>query len=87
MGKTTIKFDVRREGIAELLVSEGLNRDIKRRAEAVAAQARANYADMPIVVDDMTTDRVRYRVVGKHPKARAVEAKHRLLGQALDAAR
>ena len=87
MNKTTIKFDVNRKGIAALLVCGEVKADVKRRAEAVAAAARAAYSDMPIVVDDMTGNRARYRVVGKHPKAKAVEAKHRLLGTALDAAK
>ena len=82
-----VDFKIVHAGIAELLVSEGVKADLKRRAEAVADKARSTYPDLPIVVDDMTGVRARYRVVGKHPKAKAVEAKYRLLGSSLDAAK
>jgi hypothetical protein len=81
----SIKFKPDHAGIGELLRSQGVQDDLKARAERVAAAARAE-TDMPILVDNMTGKRARYRIVAHHPKALRVEAKHRLLGRAIDAA-
>jgi hypothetical protein len=86
-GTIKVKFVPRREGIRELLVSEGVKKDIEGRAERVAAAARSAYPDIEILVEDRTGNRARFRVVANHPKALRVEAKHRLLGKALEAAR
>ena len=86
-GKTTIKFEVRREGIAELLVSKDVQRELEVRAGRVEAAARAAYPDMEYLVQNMTGRRARYWVIAHEAKAKAVEAKHRVLGNAMDAAR
>jgi hypothetical protein len=82
-----IRFKVNRAGIRDLLKSEGVKADLKARAERVAAAARAQ-TDMPIKVEGAHGRiRARYHVVADAPEARAVEAKTRLLGRAMDAAR
>lgn len=85
------------EGIRALLVEEGVQHDLMERAGrvAAAAQERAPMVDgtpgseqMPIYqVDARSASRARALVVADHPAALAVEAKYRLLGGALDAAR
>jgi hypothetical protein len=87
MSATIIKFDVNHKGIGELLVCDGLQRDIKARADRVVAAARAAYPDMEYKVDNMTGRRARYWVIADEPKGMNVEAKHRVLGNAMDAAR
>jgi hypothetical protein len=86
-GTIKIKFVPRREGFRELLVSEGVVAEIRERAERVGAAARSAYPDIEILVEDRTGRRARYRVIANHPKAKRVEAKHRLLGNAMEAAR
>ena len=58
-----IRFDPNRQGIRELLTSPGAKEEIRTRAERVAAAAQAAYPEIPILVDDMTGRRARYRVV------------------------
>ena len=82
----TLRLEIRNEGIAELLVSPEVKALIKRKAEAVAAKA-AGETDMPILVEDRTGKRARYRVFVDDVEAKRVEAKTRLLGRAIDAAR
>ena len=81
-----MRLTILNAGIGELLRSEGVKADIKRRAEAVGAAARAQ-TDMPILVEDWSGVRARYRIVADAPEAKLVEAKDRLLGRAIDAAR
>lgn len=83
----TIDFKPDRAGIRELLKSPEIKADLKARAERVAAAARSN-TDMPIEVEEASGSiRARYHVIAKHPKAKAEEAKTRLLGRAIDSAR
>jgi hypothetical protein len=92
---TELKVDP--DGLRELLTSREVAEDLDRRGQAVAAAARhqgvtvegePGKVPLPIVVHTETTgSRARTTVVADHPSGLAVEAKHRLLGGALDAAR
>lgn len=82
----TFRLTILNAGIGELLRSAGVKADIAARAERVGAAARSE-TTMPILVEDKTGVRARYRVVADAPEARATEAKTRLLGRAIDAAR
>ena len=82
----TLRLKILNEGIGELLRSEGVKADIAARAERVAAAARGE-TTMPILVEDKTGVRARYRIVADAPEAKAIEAKTRLLGRAIDSAR
>ena len=94
----TTRFAFNTAGLRELLTSREVAADLDRRGQAVAAAARSqgvmvegeepgNIA-LPIEVHtDTTGPRARTTVVAAHPAGLAVEAKHRLLGGALDAAR
>lgn len=90
------KVDINPDGIRELLRSADVEADITRRAEAVASAARSQNIrvsgepgadELPINVRvHRGPNRVSARVAVDHPAGLAVEAKHRLLGRALDAA-
>lgn len=82
----TFRIKVLNAGIGELLRSEGVQANLAARAERVAAAARGE-TTMPILVENKTGVRARYRVVADAPEAKLIEAKTRLLGRALDAAR
>jgi hypothetical protein len=83
-------------GVRDLLRSAEVEADITRRAEAVADAARSQNIrvsgvpgadELPIRVRvHRGPNRVSARVAVDHPAGLAVEAKHRLLGRALDAA-
>jgi protein involved in temperature-dependent protein secretion len=88
------RFVLKRTGVATLLHSPGVRRDVGQRAERVADQARriapkvsGNYAEH---IDAWTEDN-RSRVVGRAGSdveyATKVEAAHRVFGRAIDAAR
>jgi len=81
-----LRFVHNPQGIGELLRSQGVKAHIAARAEKVAAAARTE-TDMEILVEDHSGSRARYRVVADAPEAKAVEAKTRLLGRSIDAAR
>lgn len=82
----SIRIKINNKGIGDLLRSEGVKAHIKERAERVA-EAASSATDMEILVEDRTGTRARYRVFANSPKAKAVEAKDRVLGSAIDAAR
>jgi hypothetical protein len=104
-----VRIDLNGEGIRELLVSDGVSREIEARAERVSGAANTRYDAIGVGQRDagaegvasssdptnITTSvhmgagktRARARVVADHPAARAIEAKHRVLGQSMDAAK
>ena len=90
MPKTKVVLD--RAGMRALLLDDGVRAELRRRAERVAAQARATapvetgaYRD-GITVFDATTDRAVVRVGSTARHAPLVEAKTGNLARALDAA-
>lgn len=87
-------------GMVEILLSPGVKADLGRRAEAVrsAAESDASWDQLvsgvpgdetiPVaVVVERHGDRNVAQVRANHPAALAVEAKHRVLGRSIDAAR
>lgn len=84
-------------GLTEILRSREVLADLERRAERVAAAAAAvgvrvsgdpGADELPIkVTSRIGSKRAVARVIVAHPAGLAVEAKHRLLGRAMDAAR
>lgn len=93
----SIRFEPNDAGVAELLNSAGVHADINRRGEAMRAAAESAASgilvegepgDEPVSVEgEMGGDsRARYTLAITHPSGLAVEAKHRILGGALDAA-
>jgi hypothetical protein len=96
----TIRFVRSPAGMVELLLSPGVKADLERRANAVrdAAEADGSWDRQVSGVpgDESIPYRVRVerhgdrnvaQVSGEHPASLAVEAKHRVLGRAIDAAR
>jgi hypothetical protein len=79
-------------GVGELLKSGGVDAQLRPRAEAVAARARASAPvasgayRASIRVERHVTDRVHYTVVADVAYANVVEFATRNLGRALDAA-
>lgn len=92
---TRIKLN--RRGMRDLLRSDDVQRDLARRAAAVAAQVEAagirvegvpGRIPLPVAVDvSAGAERARARVVLDHPSGAAVEAKHGILTSSIDAAR
>lgn len=89
MAKTKVKLIS--PGVQALLNDSGVRADLHRRAEAVAAAARASapvasgaYRDS-IHVEDATTDRAVVRVVAGSSHAMLVESKTGNLAKALGA--
>lgn len=79
-------------GMQKLLEDDGVRKELNRRAEQVAQQARltapvdsGEYRDS-IAVREVTTDRAGARVVSTAPHGLLVEAKTGNLARALDAA-
>jgi hypothetical protein len=76
----------------DLLRSDGVARELHRRMVAVRSAAVGarddtyEYEKSLEVVDDLTRDRARSRVVADVPYALAREARDRTLGRAMDAA-
>lgn len=96
----TVQFRPNLAGYRELLLSAGVAADLERRAERVQAAAANDpswdQAVSGIPGDEAVPYRVRVerhrdrnvaQVVGEHPAALNVEAKHRVLGRAIDHAR
>lgn len=88
----TRRFQRNSRGFDELLKADFIRDDLTRRAEAIAAQARATapvktgaYRDSIKVVQD-TSDRAVARVIATDRKAPLVEAKTGNLSRARDAA-
>lgn len=82
-------------GIKRLRASGEVDQMLERRADRVAAAARAAYAGLgeEIGVDvvqegsDTKAPRARVAVIARSANALQLEAKHRVLGGSLDAAR
>lgn len=96
----SVRIELNGDGIRELLGSDGVQAMLTNKAEAVAEAARSRgitvgptgdgsgEVRLPIEAKATgTAARARAIVVSDHPAALAVEAKHRLLGGSLDAAR
>lgn len=94
------RFVRRPAGFVEVLLSPQVAAELQRRAEAVqqAAESDPSWDQLVSGVpgDEVIPYRVRVerhgdrnvaQVVGDHPAAAAVEAKHRVLGRSIDAAR
>lgn len=90
-----VKYTHNSAGMRELLISLGVEKMLHGRAERVAEAAQAHYdsEDQPhtgeVVVEvdsGVGPGRVHATVVAKHPAALAIEARHRILGGAIDAA-
>lgn len=92
MGRFRVRLNDK--GMDNLLHSEGVEDDLLKRGEAVATQARqlapvvsgAYRAGIEAVADDHPT-RVAVHVSSSVPYAAIVEARLRVLGRAIDAAR
>ncbi len=89
-----LSLRLRRRGVVDLLQGSGTRDEMERRAKAVAreAQSRApvvtgEYRDSIVAVVEPRSDRNVGRVYAQVPYAAVVEAKHRTLGRAIDAAR
>lgn len=102
-----VRIELNGEGIRELLLSNEVAADLKRRGDAVKAAAEGRYAELPVgardkgqpdgvketeiipvtVTEPSRTNRAAVVISGDHPAAQAVESKHRVLGQSIDAAR
>lgn len=93
----SIRIQMDRAGVGDLLKSDAVQQMLNRKAAAVAATARSRApmvngepgkVKLPIESRPARTgSRARAIVEADHPAALAVEAKHRLLGGSLDAAR
>lgn len=96
----SVKFVRNSAGFVEILLSPEVAADLERRANAVAQAAESDATwDQHVsgVPGDETIpyrvrverhgDRNVAQVTGTHPAAAAVEAKHRILGRNIDAAR
>lgn len=91
------RVEVNGKGLRELLRSQEVRADLARRAEAVAARVRGagimvngepGTDPLPVkVTSDIGPGRARAQVAITHPSGMAVEAKHRILGSSVDAAR
>ncbi len=80
---STSKFKLRRAGVRELLRSEGVLRDLERRARDVAAQAGPGH----VVDSKIGRNRARVAVLAVTADARLAEATDRNLTRAINAAR
>ena len=84
-----------RRGIQQLRASRGVDKELERRAGNMASVAEAVYRmlghDVQVEVlqaaSDTNEPRARVAVIARHPAALNIEAKHRVLGGSLDAAR
>lgn len=95
MAVSSVRFELERGGVGELLASSEMQKLLDAKANAVADAARArgvmvegDQVALPVKAESRpTSTRARARVVLDHPAGLAVEAKHRLLVGSLDAAR
>lgn len=90
---TNVRIELNRAGIREILKSPEVAAELHRRAERVAAAARASapvesgaYLAGIEVVDEVHKDRVVSRVYAKAPHSHLVEANTGNLARSLDAA-
>jgi len=90
---TRLKANIR--GIREVRSSREVDKELERRAGNMASVAEAVYRmlghDVQVEVlqaaSDTNEPRARVAVIARHPAALRIEAKHRVLGGSLDAAR
>lgn len=91
-----LKFRLKRSGVRELLLSAGVAKDLQARADRVADKAKTIAPTGPPTLHykqeiDSWVVKHKDRVVaraGSHVNyATSVEAKHRVLGRSIDAAR
>lgn len=86
------KVKLNRAGVGAMLKSPEMAAEMLRRAEAVAAAARASAPvdsgeyQAGIHAESVTTDRAVGRAIASAPHSAIVEAKTRNLGSAIDAA-
>lgn len=79
-------------GMSELLKSDGVRRELTRRAERVLDAARADTHDdtgayeAGLHIEQDTTDRAAVRVVSGDWKGHILEARYGILSRSLDAA-
>lgn len=78
-----IRWEMNKKGVAALLRSPGVKRDLKDRADRIALAAGAGVKGY--VWDGF--DRSRARVVTTTPEADFRQARHRTLSRAIDAGR
>lgn len=83
----SIKLVLNHAGIKQLLTSEEMQRELERRAQRIASQARSGAGGMEIAVENKTGNRARFRIVCRDPLAKRAEARSRFLGRAMDAGR
>ena len=88
-----VRIELNRAGIREILKSPEVAAELHRRAERVAAAARASapvatgaYLASIEVVDEVHKDRVVSRVYARAPHSHLVEAQSGNLARSLDAA-
>lgn len=84
-----IDFRADRVGLKKLLRSEQLGSEVTQLAQRIAANVRAEgqkvehgEVELPVVVDEYTTDREAASVTLAHPAGLAVQAKHGTLTKA-----
>lgn len=77
------KLDINEAAVAKALKSSGMQADIRRRVEAIAAAAGPGF-EASVVVG---RNRVHGSVISKTKKAARQEAKRRALSRAVDAGR
>jgi hypothetical protein len=93
-----VKYVPSFRGIKALRVSSEVDQMLERRARPVADAARAMYQALTLGMADVDVDvvqqgsdtrapRARVAVIARSPWAIQMEAKHRVLGSALDAGR
>lgn len=84
---SSVRISLDRRGVrAAALTSPGVRAEIHKRAEAMAAQARAE-VDNEVIVADGGRSRARSYVRMLGADAEAIEARDRVLGRAIDAGR
>lgn len=93
MARRRLGVELDHDGMRAMLQSSEMAAEMRRRAEAVADQARAtapvvtgNYRNSITVETDVTEQRALARVVADVPYAMDVEARESTLGRAVDAA-
>ena len=95
MGLSSFRIELARNGLREVLAGPEVRAMLEDKARAVAQAAEArgikvegSEKALPIKVESRAGGtRARASVIIDHPAGLAVEAKHRLLGGSLDAAR
>lgn len=92
-----VRYDVNMHGMDALANSRAIDSMLETHAEAIAATARSGYDRHPphageVQVEVLNggasdSDRARVAVLARHPGALGLEARWRILGRAVSAAR